>query len=182
MKGLAGRRGRDGRNGQCASPRIGHSRGPHRVTPCATRLAVVVAALAATTFPPASAADRVRHLSQWTLEHAAERAVTTGGVTGRCHGCATPYMRRLSRELVARAFEGDARRWALCVVGRESGFNPGAVSPTHDYGLAQIHVAAHPWVNGDRLLVDPVYAVETMRHLSRAGTNRDPWRGGSRRC
>jgi len=143
-------------------------------------VAVFVAALI---FAPCGrGADRVDRMSQTTLERQAELVVTTGGVRGRCHGCATPYMRRLAQELIARAFVGDARRWALCVVDRESGFNPGAVSRTHDYGLAQIHASSHPWVNVDRLLVDPVYAVSTMLRLSRGGWQRSPWSGGSHAC
>ena len=145
-------------------------------------LLVVVAAGALVLAPGALGRDRVDRLPQSTLEHQAELVVTTGGVICRRHGCATPYMRRLVRELIERAFPVSARSWALCVSRRESGYNPGAISPTSDYGVAQIHLASHPWVNGQRLLVDPVYAVAVFVHLSRHGTERSPWYGGSYRC
>ena len=42
-------------------------------------------------------------------------------------------------------FPSDARtqRKAACIIRRESGGNPNAISPTRDYGLFQINRAAH---------------------------------------
>jgi len=128
------------------------------------------------------AADRVDRLPQPALERAATRAAATGGIRSHRYGDATPWMRRLSRELVSRAFRGDARRWALCVVGRESAFNPGAISRTDDHGLAQINRPSHPWVNVRRLVVDPVYAVAVMVRMSEGGRYRRPWQGSGYAC
>ena len=40
-------------------------------------------------------------------------------------------------------FPTQARTKAACIIKRESGGNPAAISPTHDYGLFQINRAAH---------------------------------------
>ena len=120
-------------------------------------------------------ADRVDHLRQTTLERAAHRAVVHGRIRSTRWGDATPWLRRLSRELIERAFTGSSRSWALCVVERESGFNPGAVSRTDDHGLPQINRPSHSWVNYSRIVRDPVYAVAVMVRLSDHGANRQPW-------
>lgn len=130
----------------------------------------------------ASARDRVDRMPQPALERAAIRAVAVGGVRSSRYGDATPWVKRLSRELVERAFAGDARRWALCVVARESGWNPGAISATNDHGLAQINRPSHRGISYARLVVDPPYAVAVFVGLSDGGANRSPWRGGSHAC
>jgi len=117
----------------------------------------------------------LQRISQPTLERAAERAVAAGRIHSARWGDATRWLRNISRELVARAFPRETRGWALCVVGRESGFNPGAVSSTDDHGLPQIHRTAHPWVNTRRIVVDPPYAIAVMVRLSDHGRNRGPW-------
>jgi len=115
-------------------------------------------------------------MPQSQLEHAAIEAAATGGILSSRYGAATPWMKRLSRELVERAFVGaNARRMALCVVGRESGFNPGAISSTDDHGLPRINRPSHPWVNFRRITVDPPYAVSVMVRLSGHGRNWGPW-------
>jgi len=137
---------------------------------CVLLLIALIAAVA-----DAKGADRVDRLSRAQLEHAAERAAATGGIRSHRYADATPWMKRLARELIERAFPRESRAWALCVVGRESGFNPGAISRTDDHGLAQINRPSHPWVNVRRLVVDPVYAVAVMVTLSDGGANRSPW-------
>lgn len=119
--------------------------------------------------------DNVDRMSQARLERAAHRAVVKGGVHSTRWADASPWLRRLSHELVERAFGETTRGWALCVVGRESGFNPGAVSRTDDHGLPQINRPSHPWVNYARIVRDPVYAVAVMVRLSDHGASRGPW-------
>jgi len=123
----------------------------------------------------ADGADRVDRLSQARLERAAERAASTGGIRSSRYADATPWMRRLARELVERAFPRGSRQTALCIVDRESGFNPGAISRTDDHGLPQINRPSHPWVNVRRIVVDPVYAVAVMVRLSHRGRDWGPW-------
>jgi hypothetical protein len=149
---------------------------------CVVLLIAVIATVA-----DAHAGDQHRRpllqrISQPRLERAAERAVAAGRIHSSRWGDATPWLRNISRELVRRAFAGDAERWALCVVDRESGFNPGAVSSTGDHGLPQIHRTAHRWVDTRRIVVDPVYGVSVFVALSDHGRNRGPWAGGSDVC
>lgn len=120
-------------------------------------------------------ADNVDRMPQRQLERAAHAAVHNGGIRSHRYGDASPWLRRLSRELVERAFTGSSRWWALCVVNRESGFNPGAISRTDDHGLPQINRPSHPWVNYPRIIRDPVYAVAVMVRLSERGQSRGPW-------
>jgi Transglycosylase SLT domain len=141
----------------------------------AIALALVAVGVLVVAVSDARGADRVDRLTQPALERAATEAAATGGIRSTRYADATPWMRRLSRELVARAFAGDARRWALCVVERESGFNPGAVSSTDDHGLPQVNRPSHRWVDYRRIVVDPVYAVAVMVRLSDRGRNRGPW-------
>jgi len=119
----------------------------------------------------------LQRIDDRTLERAAERAVSAGRIRSTRWGDATPWLRNISRELVRRAFAGDAERWALCVLERESGGNPGAISRTGDYGLPQINRASHPWVDYRRILVDPPYAIDVMVTLSDGGAHRSPWKG-----
>ena len=110
-----------------------------------------------------------------------------GGVTGSCHGCATLRMQALTRKLVEYRFRpagAGAVSTALCVVRGESGFNPGAISHTGDYGVAQVNRATwesvYPewWqpVRGFRYaLLDPVFNVNVMWSMSRWGTSWSPW-------
>jgi hypothetical protein len=148
----------------------------------AIALAVILLVVLIATIADAKGADRVDRLSTVQLERASIRAVATGGVRSSRYADATPWTKRLVRELIDRAFRGDARRWARCVVERESGWNPGAVSSTDDHGLAQLNRPSHRWVDYGRLVVDPPYAVAVMVRLSDRGHNRKPWNGGRHGC
>lgn len=148
---------------------------------------------------PAST-DRVDRLTTPVLKREARTVARNGGIV--CHtigvgaGCATRYMRRLTIELVERAFAPDgawAARWAVCVAGRESGGNPAAVSSTDDHGAGQLNRPSHPWVNYHRIAwqtprsptgwaSDPVYSVAVFHRLAHGGANRGPWLGGRYRC
>jgi soluble lytic murein transglycosylase-like protein len=67
------------------------------------------------------------------------------------------------------------------VVGRESGFNPGAVnSSSGAAGLFQF--LGHPQFSTWRLLHDPAYAVDAAWSLSHGARDRSPWYGGSYNC
>ena len=148
----------------------------------ATFATVAVAVLAfassaSATIPPKLAAE-------------ARYVATHGGIVCQTPGagarCATPRMRELSRRLIVAQF-GQAGSYALnkalCIVGRESGFNPGARSTTGDHGLAQFNYAAHHggWLDFGRVY-DPVYATLAFWRMSGGGTAWSPWNGGHRRC
>src|SRR5262247_4151157 len=114
----------------CVTDRRG---GPSRVTSTERRqmriLAIAAACAAiAVLVSPAHA----EHYGRGRTLHAQARYVALhGGIRSSCYGCATNYMKSLSRRLVIERFSWagpEAVRWALCVVGRESDFNPGAVN------------------------------------------------------
>ncbi len=57
--------------------------------------------------------------------------------------------------------------FAACIAEHESGGNPGAISPTSDYGLWQIH--------DDPAALDPAVSAETAVRMSSDGTDWSPW-------
>lgn len=102
-------------------------------------------------------------------------------------------MRRLTYELVDRAFPAAARAWAHCVTGRESGDNPAALSPTGDHGVAQINYVTHTWIDRGRIAYesagsrtgwasDVLYSVALFVRVSDGGAYRSPWWGGGYAC
>jgi hypothetical protein len=107
-----------------------------------------------------------------------------GGIKGQCWGCATPRMQYISRQLVIERFQtagSEAVRWALCVVRRESGFNPGAVNQSSGAaGLFQF--LGHPQYNSWMLTHDPVYQVRAAWQLSNGARTRSHWYGGGYNC
>lgn len=86
------------------------------------------------------------------------------------------------------AFPPSLRPVAACIIKRESGGNPGAVSATHDYGLFQINRAAHKrqferlyGAPFERKALDARLNGQYAYYLYRvAGWS--PWRGGRYRC
>lgn len=114
--------------------------------------------------------------ARWTALH--------GGIQGSCYGCATSRMQYLSRRLVIEQFSragSDAVRWALCVMGRESGGNPGAVnSSSGAAGLFQF--LGHPQYSYWMLTHDPVGQVKAAWQLSHGAQDRSPWYGGGYSC
>lgn len=101
-----------------------------------------------------------------------------GGILGSCHDCATPRMKNLVRRLIIARFtpEGpQAVRTALCVARGESGYNPGAISHTGDYGVFQINRASwydtYDWTR----ILDPVYNVGVGWAMSQRGRSWGPW-------
>jgi len=107
-----------------------------------------------------------------------------GGIQGSCYGCATYRMKSMSRRLVIERFSSagsGAVSWALCVVGRESGFNPGAInSSSGAAGLFQF--LGHPQYSYWRLTHDPVYQVQAAWQLSHHARDHSPWYGGGYSC
>lgn len=98
-----------------------------------------------------------------------------------CGGCASERVKEAVRAYVARYAANPTR--AACIIGRESGWNPSAISPTGDHGLFQFNYAAHHgWIDFARVTHDVVYAVELYNRLSRWGTNFSPWGGGAYAC
>lgn len=157
-------------------------------------LTVIMVAAAVFT-APASAGVNLQTMPLKKLEREARTVGLNGGIVchtpGQGHGCATPYMRSIVQELIVRYFPaGNNRAWALCVAGRESGFNPAAISYTNDHGVGQLNKPSHTWVNYNRIAFwhkgrwasDPVYSTKVFVRLSRQGANRSPWNGGAYSC
>jgi hypothetical protein len=145
--------------------------------------------------PATASSTNLQTMPLKKLEREARNVGLNGGVIchtpGQGRGCATPYMRRLVRELIVRYFPaGSDRAWALCVARRESGYNPAAVSYTNDHGVGQLNRPSHTWVNYNRIAFwrnnrwasDPVYSTQVFVRLSRQGANRSPWAGGAYHC
>jgi hypothetical protein len=111
------------------------------------------------------------------LANAADHAIARGAIHSHRWGDATPWLRRLVYEMVQRAFTPyGTQAWALYVVDRESGFNPGAInSSSGTTGIAQIHPRYHTWINYTRVQRDMRYALSTFLRLSRGGRNTGPW-------
>lgn len=158
-------------------------------------IAVTVAAFCLGLFAQqARAADRVDRLTDWQLHREAQRVAGHGGILcqtpGQGSGCASTYMRRLTFELVDRAFPVSERAWAHCVAGRESGHNPAALSTTGDYGVGQINYVTHLWIDRNRIahlgphgwVSDVAYSVALFVRVSDGGRVRSPWAGGRYRC
>jgi len=126
---------------------------------------------------PGNTADRVDGLTTTQLAKEARKVVRQGGIHSSRWGDASPYLRRLSYELIERAFRPyGTDRWALYIANRESGFNPGAInSSSYCTGLAQFS-PIHKWINFRRLIRDPAYAVAVFLHMSRGGRETGPWR------
>lgn len=123
------------------------------------------------------------------LAKAARYEAQHGGVLCSRHGCATPKMKWLVRQLIFYRFRpagSRAVKTADCIAEAESGFNPGAISRTKDWGVGQINEAAHepdyPWWWQPRAgfkyaVLDPVYNIGIMRSMSKRGTSWTPWTG-----
>lgn len=107
----------------------------------------------------------------------ANKEIRNGGIYSHRWGDASPRLRRLCYELVERAFRPyGTQQWALYVVRRESGCNPGAInSSSGTTGIAQIHPRYHKWINYWRVQRDMRYALWTFVRLSRGGHNTGPW-------
>lgn len=144
---------------------------------------IVITMLALIMAPVASAHEsRIDKLPTKVLAKEAKKVVRHGGVYSHKCGDASPYLKRLSYELVERAFRPyGTQDWALYIVGRESCFNPGAINTKYSNpkqqatGLAQLIPAIHTWVNYDRMVKDPWYGAMVFVKLSNGGKSTGPW-------
>lgn len=143
------------------------------------RSIAILTTIVALAFPAATQAssDLADRMTWQQLAKAAKTEVRRGGIYSTRWGDASPWLKRLSAELVDRAFTPyGTGSWARYIVNRESGYNPGAVNRTSRCtGLAQIH-PLHRWVNFKRLKSDPAYAVRVFERMSRGGSYTSPWR------
>lgn len=85
-------------------------------------------------------------------------------------------------------FPAALRPVASCIIQRESGGNPSAVSPTRDYGLFQINRAAHKrqfermyGAPFERKALDARLNGQYAYYLYRQ-VGWSPWNGGNYRC
>lgn len=124
-----------------------------------------------------------------SVAKAAQYEATHGGILSHTPeiswGKATPHMKELTRALVYLKFKkagAYVTRKALCIVHREAGDNPGAVSATEDYGPAQVNKPSHPKYDYYRMINDPVYGVNVFWQVSDHGKNFHPWDGGKYPC
>lgn len=122
--------------------------------------------------------------SATTLDQQARHLANHGGIRSSRYGDASPQMKRLAWKLVVQTFRragADSARRAVCIAGRESAWNPGAInSSSGAVGLFQFY--GHPQWSSWRILHDPAYAVRAAWQLSRHGRDFGPWEGGSYRC
>ncbi len=118
------------------------------------------------------------------LAKAARYEAKNGGIKSKRHGDATPKMKWLVRQLLIYRFASAGRyalKVVLCIVGRESGFNPGAVSDSDDHGVGQFNRPWHPQYIYDpwptARIYDPVYNIELIWTASSHGISWQPWTG-----
>lgn len=133
-------------------------------------LSVVLADPADGREPPPIIPAKIAKEARWLAKH--------GGVTGSCHGCATPRMKQLVTELILARFrpQGAAvQRLALCIANGESGLNPGAISSTSDYGVFQINRPSWGRTYDWSRILDPVYNIGVGWAMSQRGSNWHPW-------
>lgn len=156
----------------------------------AARLAVAAAVIGSLTVPaaggrvkppqrppePVPAVERLIGAARYEASH--------GGVLGSCYGsgCATPKMMELARRLVAARFApagAAAVATATCIVSAESGFNPGTISETDDWGLAQINRPTwhHTYDFRRSRILDPWYSLSVMWVISGHGRDWHAWTG-----
>ena len=75
----------------------------------------------------------------------------------------------------AAGFSGQALQTAVAIsLAEDTTSNPHAISPTGDYGLWQINLAAHPDVT-QACAFDPYCAAQAAYRISQGGTDWTPW-------
>lgn len=151
--------------------------GDHILRLLATVLTATIIVLILAGQTQAESAKSSKESTTEQLYKQADKAIRNGCVYSSRWGDACPYLKNICYELVERAFApyGTAA-WAVHIVRRESGCNPGAVnSSSGTTGIAQIHPRYHTWINYYRVKRDMKYAVKTFLRLSRNGHNTGPW-------
>ena len=129
------------------------------------------------------AAMPISSMTYAQLEEQSSREIANGGIYSMRWGDASPRLRSLCYEMVGRAFSRfGTQQWALAIVERESGCNPGAVNTTYSAWeeraqcIAQLIPRYHTWVDYVRCKRDIGYAIAVFVRLSRGGTSVGPWR------
>ncbi len=116
-----------------------------------------------------------------TLAAQARYVAAHGGIRSNRYGDSTKQLKVLVVRLIKQRFGWAASR-ATCFARRESGLNVGAISPSGDYGVGQIHRAPYHPFDYQRMVSDPVYSVWAMWVVSSHGRDWSPWAGGTRPC
>lgn len=131
--------------------------------------------LNASSYIPLMSDDQLAQQGRLEIRH--------GGTYSVRYGDCSERLKAISRELVSRAFAPyGTQSWAEYIVGRESGFCPGAVNTTYPNPnqraqcLAQLIPAYHTWVDYKKCKSDPSYSVWVFVRLSRGGHSTGPWR------
>jgi hypothetical protein len=129
-----------------------------------------------------SASAGVESYSNNQLQREAAKEIAHGGIYSVRWGDASPYLKSLCYEMVRRAFAPfGTDQWAIHIVNRESGCNPGAVNTTYSSWsqraqcIAQMIPAVHTWVDYARCKRDLPYAVRVFVRLSNGGRETGPW-------
>jgi hypothetical protein len=148
---------------------------------CALAIGVVLAG------PGAS--KTMTHQAQGSLAARALYVANHGGIRSHRYGDATQQMKSLVRQLIRQTFRpagAAAVTHALCYSRRESGWNPGAISPTHDHSSFQVNEPSnepsHPQFDYARMDRDPAYGVWAGWVVSSHGRDWGPWSGGVYAC
>lgn len=81
---------------------------------------------------------------------------------------------QIARVAQGVGFRGGALATIVAICLAESGGDPTAVSPTGDYGLAQINLAYHPDVT-QQCAFDPQCNLEAAYRISGGGADFTPW-------
>jgi hypothetical protein len=100
------------------------------------------------------------------------------------YGGVSASVREKVRREIRRQFPRTEWRWAYCVVGRESGWNPRAVSRTNDHGLFQLNII-HAGYFTRAGMWHRRYTIRggvRMGYLLWRAQGRSPWYGGHRAC
>lgn len=121
-------------------------------------------------------------LPDFDLYALSDQAIRHGGIYSVRWGDASPILKGLCYEAVRRTFARyGTEQWALRIVNRESGCNPGAVNTTYSDPrqratcIAQMIPAVHTWVDYRRCQRDLRYAVQVFVSLSKGGRSTGPW-------
>lgn len=119
-----------------------------------------------------------------TMDQRASAEIKAGGVYSRGHGAASPKLKAIvTRMIYMRMGHGYHGKKMWCYANRESGLNPGALSPTNDHNVFQFNWSAHHNSLDFNKLDEPRvgYAIIAADRMFK-GAGYSPWAGGSHSC
>ncbi len=116
--------------------------------------------------PPASFTASRAGAPVYRPRHAAANSAPPPRPAARPRGGTFSYA-ALEQLWVAEGGNPADKAFAACIAEHESGGNPGAISPTTDYGLWQEH--------DDPAALDPVVSARTAVRMSADGTDWSAW-------